>query len=132
MENVNKFKVFTIVIICTFVFVIGAIYTNTKDVTEEKTGERIEQTDAYTDTRSNYGRNTNAYGTEIDDLRQRVDELSAKIDNSDRRRQEASSSDLKCRIAGTLSGRGMEEMSPSAAVNDAKINNNDLVVLCSF
>ena len=42
MENINKFKVFTIVIICTFVFVIAAIYTNTKDVTEDKAGVQNE------------------------------------------------------------------------------------------
>lgn len=127
MENVNKFKIFTIAIICTFIFAVAAIYTNTKDVTEEKGVGSTTQTDnSYT----NYNSGSSA---EIEDLRQKVEELSSRIDNTDRQsRSNSSTTELKCRIAGTLNSRGMEEMSPSAAVNDAKINNNDLVVLCSF
>ena len=37
MDGLNKFKILTIVFLCMFVFVIAAIYTNTKEVTENKT-----------------------------------------------------------------------------------------------
>ena len=36
MESLNKFKILTIIFICMFVFVVAAIYANTKDVTEGK------------------------------------------------------------------------------------------------
>ena len=32
MESMNKFKVLTVIIVCMFLFVIAAIYSNTKDV----------------------------------------------------------------------------------------------------
>jgi len=131
MENINKFKVFTIIIICTFVFVIAAIYTNTKDVTDDKTGGQKEYVSS-----DEYGRENVRVSAdmseEIRNIYQRLDELNSKIDNSRRTDTNSSAENLKCKIAGTLSDRGMEDMSPSAAVNDARINKNDLVVLCSF
>lgn len=131
MENINKFKVFTIIIICTFVFAIGAMYTNTKDVTNDKTAD---QQEAYQQEEDRYIRNSsNDVQAELRNINRRLDELSAKVNNNrNRRNSDTSGTNLKCKIAGTLSNRGMEEMSPNAAVNDARINNNDLVILCSF
>ena len=36
MESMNKFKALTVIIVCMFVFVIAAIYSNTKDVATSK------------------------------------------------------------------------------------------------
>lgn len=130
MESINKFKVFTIIIIFTFVFVIAAIYTNTKDVTADKAGNgetiQSEESDRY-NLSSSYDMKA-----EIGKLHQRIDELSTRLDNTNRHDTKSGSTNLKCRIAGTLGSRGMEEMSSGAAVNDARVNGNDLVVLCSF
>lgn len=132
MENVNKFKVFTIAIICTFLFAIAAIYTNTKDVTEEKAGEKTESQFYQEKEESRYENDSiNSTNAAIESLSRKVDELSEKVYNTNKTNN-GNSTELKCRIAGTLSSRGMEEMSSSAAINDAKVNNNDLVVLCSF
>ncbi len=132
MENVNKFKVFTIAIICTFLFAIAAIYTNTKDVTEEKAGEKTESQFYQEKEETRYENDSiNSTNAAIESLSRKVDELSEKVYNTNKT-DNGNSTELKCRIAGTLSSRGMEEMSSSAAINDAKVNNNDLVVLCSF
>ena len=132
MENVNKFKVFTIAIICTFLFAIAAIYTNTKDVTEEKAGEKTESQFYQEKEETRYETDSiNSTNAAIESLSRKVDELSEKVYNTNKT-DNGNSTELKCRIAGTLSSRGMEEMSSSAAINDAKVNNNDLVVLCSF
>ncbi len=132
MENVNKFKVFTIAIICTFLFAIAAIYTNTKDVTEEKAGEKTESQFYQEKEETRYENDSiNSTNAAIESLSRKVDELSEKVYNTNKTNN-GNSTELKCRIAGTLSSRGMEEMSSSAAINDAKVNNNDLVVLCSF
>lgn len=132
MENVNKFKVFTIAIICTFLFAIAAIYTNTKDVTEEKAGEKTESQFYQEKEETRYENDSiNSTNAAIERLSRKVDELSEKVYNTNKT-DNGNSTELKCRIAGTLSSRGMEEMSSSAAINDAKVNNNDLVVLCSF
>ena len=132
MENINKFKVFTIIIIFTFIFAIASIYTNTKDVTADKVSpdNEVVQNDEY-DSRYKVSSSYDMK-SEINKLHQRIDELSSRIDNTNRRDTKSGSTDLKCRIAGTLSNRGMEEMSSNAAVNDARVNGNDLVVLCSF
>lgn len=133
MESINKFKVFTIIIFCTFVFAIAAMYINTKDVTDDKTGtqkESVNSEDEYS-RRENVNSSVDMSG-EIRNIYQRLDELNAKIDNSRRQDSKSNANNLKCRIAGTLGARGMEEMSPNAAINDARINKNDLVVLCSF
>lgn len=132
MENINKFKVFTIIIICTFIFAVGAIYTNTKDVTNEKV---TDQQETYQHEEDRYIRNASGdLQTEINNINRRLDELSMKMNSkrSSDNTNAVSGTNLKCKIAGTLSPRGMEEMSPNAAVNDARINNNDLVILCSF
>lgn len=131
MENVNKFKVFTIVIICTFLFAIAAIYSNTKDVSEHATDD-MKQSQTYVQKdKSGYQSSDNVVNTEIENLHKRIDEISTKVDRIKRNDSQAST-ELKCRIAGTLGNRGMEEMSANAAINDARVNNNDLVVLCSF
>ncbi len=130
MENINKFKVFTIIIICTFVFAVAAIYTNTKDVTSDKVSEQQEYTQ--TEETNRYNRTSNDIETEIRNINQRLDELSSRVNNTRSQSSRSDAGNLKCKIAGTLSNRGMEEMSPNAAVNDARVNGNDLVVLCSF
>lgn len=131
MENVNKFKVFTIAIICTFLFAIAAMYTNTKDVTDEKGGEKNEAQYYKEQEETRYeNQSIDSTNAAIENLSRKVDELSAKVYNNNN--NGGNSTELKCRIAGTLSSRGMEEMSSSAAINDARVNNNDLVVLCSF
>ena len=43
MEGLNKFKVLTIAFICMFVFVVAAIYSNTKDATMKKEKQKAEQ-----------------------------------------------------------------------------------------
>ena len=42
MEGLNKFKVLTIAFICMFVFVVAAIYSNTKDATMKKEKQKAQ------------------------------------------------------------------------------------------
>lgn len=134
MNGMNKFKVLTVVIVCTFLFVVGAIYSNTKDVTATKLKEKAQeeqvqenaqeqsQNAAHNEVAGHLESSNQALQDQIDFLTKRMDEMSSSTN----------SSDLNCRIEGTLSSSGLEQLSPDEAVQDARENQNELVVLCSF
>ena len=127
MESMNKFKVLTVVIICLFIFTVAAIYTNTKEESaksskaqkQKTTVQKVVKDVEYAD---------KEFGKVVNDvlmLNKRVDDLSDRLNERD-----TSSEVVTCRILGTLANDGVEELSPDAAVQDAKINNNPLVITC--
>ena len=131
MDGFNKFKVLTIVFLCMFVFVIAAIYTNTKEVTDNKTqsSEKIKNEQAAND--MNVDENTlNQENSDLTILTERVDELSRRLDEISN--NNSSSTRLNCKIEGVLEGDSIEPLSPDAAVQEAKFNNKEVVMTCSF
>lgn len=132
MESMNKFKVLTIIVICMFIFAIAAIYSNTKDASEGKLQAKQqaqnEQVQDEIKTNENTDETNNSdTATQIDVLNRRIDELNDKIGNSDN-----NGIPLNCKIYGSMTSSGIEPLSPDAAVQEAKVNNNDLVITCSM
>ena len=132
MESMNKFKVLTIIVICMFVFAIAAIYSNTKDASEGKLQAKQqaqnEQVQDEIKTNENTDETNNSdTATQIDVLNRRIDELNDQIGNSDN-----NGTPLDCKIYGSMTSSGIEPLSPDAAVQEAKVNNNDLVITCSM
>ena len=132
MESMNKFKVLTIIVICMFIFAIAAIYSNTKDASEGKLQAKQqaqnEQVQDEIKTNENTDETNNSdTATQIDVLNRRIDELNDKIGNSDN-----NGTPLNCIIYGSMTSSGIEPLSPDAAVQEAKVNNNDLVITCSM
>ncbi len=132
MESMNKFKVLTIIVICMFIFAIAAIYSNTKDASEGKLQAKQqaqnEQVQDEIKTNENTDETNNSdTATQIDVLNRRIDELNDKIGNSDN-----NGTPLVCKIYGSMTSSGIEPLSPDAAVQEAKVNNNDLVITCSM
>ena len=126
MESMNKFKVLTIVVICLFVFVIAAIYTNTKEAAVKKQQTQKEHVESKEVKEVEYADNDFAKVVEdLSSLNRKVDDLTNRVNNN-----EASTNTVKCKILGTLSDGGVEELSSDAAIQDAKINNNPLVITC--
>lgn len=131
MESMNKFKILTIIFICLFVFVVGAIYSNTKDVSTAKSQIKTENADAVTNAENTVQVNENQdLVSQIDMLNRRVDELNEKLNNVSG--EKANSTGLNCRIYGNLTSNGVEQLSPETAVQEAKINNSELVLTCTF
>lgn len=131
MESMNKFKVLTIIIICLFMFAIAAMYTNTKDVSEGKAKQSAQNPSRYEEqTRNKEKLDFTDLMYSLDALQHRVEELEAKTGNVSS--QTSGSSDLNCSIYGSKTLRGIEPLSPNAAVQDAQINGNDLVITCSL
>lgn len=123
MESINKFKVLTVVILCLFVFVVGAIYTNTKDESIKK-GEPIVKIDK--NYRPTDQQNLNDVARQVEILARRVEDLSDKMSDG------SSDDSLNCKIYGTMDYNGIKRMSSYDAIQDAKRNNSSVVLTCSF
>jgi len=140
MESMNKFKVLTVVVICLFLFVIGAIYSNTKDAAIDKQKEKGQEVKTEIQTNlNNENTNINENKQTIEDLTNqitmlntRVDELNEKVDNASSDFSASTSGKLNCKIVGMVGDNGIEKLSPEAAVQEAEVNNREIVVTCRF
>ncbi|MBD5402197.1 hypothetical protein HDR58_05290 [bacterium] len=123
MEGLNKFKVLTVAFILMFIFIVAAIYSNTKDAAKSK--NKLEKTD----TPRNNTSNAASYGNtaQLERLSIRINELSERVDNLSN-----DDNKLKCSIQGVLDGNTINEMSTAAAVQEARDNDKELVMICSF
>ena len=74
MEGLNKFKVLTIAFICMFVFVVAAIYSNTKDATMKKEKQKAEQT------ANREGDNISVDNAQLEELYIKVNELNKSVE----------------------------------------------------
>ncbi len=140
MESMNKFKALTVLIICVFVFAIAAMYVNTKDATEQRAQERSEYEEENYD---DYNANARKNQADVSDLKytishleKRISELETKTKKSTVSSQKTSTTtadgSVRCKIYGTRTGAGIEQISPEVALQDVRINGNDLVLTCSL
>ena len=130
--NLSKFQIITIMFLFMFVFVIGAIYTNTKDAAENKLREQ-NSINKYEN--SNLMRNNeqeiNIESARIQTLSNQIDELNRKIQNLEQNGN-SQNSDGNCRIYGIMDGTVDIQMSPSQAIQESRETGKDVVVLCKF
>ena len=126
MESMNKFKALTVIIVCMFVFVIAAIYSNTKDVATTKSLPTNKALSTDYKQKSSVG-NDNVSTTYLEQqfnfLNKRVDELSDKVSNSE---------SLNCKVIGVYTPNGIERLSQDVAIGEARDSGYDLVITCSF
>ena len=129
MESMNKFKVLTIIVLCMFFFVVAAIYTNTKDASLNKTKSATVK-ETVRPANSDFDLSDNPQYEELlekyESLRNKIDDLNSKFEESE------NNSNLNCRIYGTVINENPEALSPDVAIQDAKINNNDILIRCSI
>ena len=120
MDGLNKFKILTIVFLCMFVFVIAAIYTNTKEVTENKTNanQKIKEENEISQDNSS-----------LQDLSIKVDVLTKRLDEL---QNGNSSNKLNCQVQGIMDGDRIEQLTQEAAMQEAKENNRELVLTCRY
>lgn len=138
MYGINKFKVLTIAILGLFIFIIGAIYTNTKEVTENKVNEN--QVDNNSPEYNNQEHNNQEHNNKMEDnytstpemsrLSIKINELSRKVDALGE--QNANGSRLYCNVQGIMEGNNIQSLSQEAAIQEARNNGRNLVLTCSF
>ena len=135
--ELNKFKIFTIVFLCMFVFMVGVIYTNTKEMVERGTQSNQEDRNIERARRENIDqRNMEQNSSDIQVINDKIEDLTRRIDTlatENVRENESSGSDsVKCKIRGVMTDNGLESLSDASALNEAKINGKELVLTCSF
>ena len=132
MDNYNKFKMLTIIFLCLFVFVIAAIYTNTKDASEVKIKENNKQKFENAKEQiqnSEYAQRNNT--SDIDNLTVQIEELNSKVDNLIQNNN--NNSHMNCQILGIMdsNGESIEMLSNSAALDEAQNNGRTLALGCN-
>lgn len=133
MESLNKFKILTIIFLCMFVFAVAAIYSNTKDVSEGKMKLKAEeQKDQLQDEMVSDMNNVSQNSDKVTDLETQLNYLNQRVDELSERINDQSSAGLNCKIVGAMTDNGVEQLTEETAVQEAKINNRELVITCSF
>ncbi len=123
MEGLNKFKVLTIAFICMFVFVVAAIYSNTKDATMKKEKQKAEQM------ANREGDNISVDNAQLEELYIKVNELNKSVEELNLQK---SGNNVNCEIRGVMGDNGLEELTIDAALQEARDNGRQLVMGCHF
>ncbi len=135
--ELNKFKIFTILFLCMFVFMVGVIYTNTREMVENNTRNNQEARNMERSHQENIDqRNMEQNSSNIEVINDKIEDLTRRIDTlatENVRESESSGSDnIKCRIRGIMTDNGLEPLSDASALNEARINGKELVLTCLF
>ena len=123
MEGLNKFKVLTIAFICMFVFVVAAIYSNTKDATMKKEKQKAEQM------ANREGDKISVDNAQLEELYIKVNELNKSVEELNLQK---SGNNVNCEIRGIMGDNGLEELTIDAALQEARDNGRELVMGCHF
>lgn len=129
MHELNKFQIVTVIFLLMFVFVVGAIYTNTKDAVENKikTENSVQNTNDY----YKYQQNLSPSETEkFKNLSQRVGLLEERVANTENENKAVTG--IKCRIQGIMDGDEVVPLSQEDALKEAHYNKKEIVMLCAF
>lgn len=133
MRELSKFQITTVIFLLMFVFVIGAIYTNTKEVADKKLNANNNAIVQNNENDYDYERNViSENNSQIKDLSNRVDELTQQITNLKNTKFQEEHSNVKCRIFGITTPNGFMQLNQSEAISEAYNNGADLVMTCNF
>ena len=131
MRELSKFQITTVIFLLMFVFVVGAIYSNTKEAADRKLNannamqQRVQENYNYEQSAINEN------NSQIQDLTNRIDELSQQIASlKNIRLQERSN--IKCQVFGIATSGGFIRLTPQEAITEARNNGSDLVMTCNF
>ncbi len=128
MKELNKFKIITVVFLCLFLFTVGIIYSNTKEMVENNSNSKFEnQKIEHKKDFSIEQKNVKNNSSNIQILNDRLNELTKRVDNIDN-----PNSEMNCKIRGVMGADGLEQLSEEASLSEAKINGKELVLTCSF
>ena len=131
MFELNKFQIFTVIFLLTFVFVVGAIYTNTKEVAESRMNNMgIVKNENLRNTVPKNSDLMTPIDEKINYLYERIGVIEQKMSDNDADNDQRKN--LKCRIEGIMDGDEFISVSQDEALQEAKHNGKDVVMLCNF
>ena len=136
MHGFNKFRAITVGFILMFIFVIAAMYSNTKDITEQKMKEagfpktQNAATQNYNNNNLKNDINNTTDNSEIEMLENRVEKLESTIGNLSSEIITRKNSELNCQIRGILDNGDVIPLSSQEAIEEANMNNREIVITC--
>ena len=137
MQEFNKFRVITAGFILMFVFVVAAMYTNTKDITDQKLkeagGEINQNVNPYDFNKKKFKNNEKMNlndENQVSQLEKRIANLENSVANLNTEMVINRKSNLKCQIRGILDNDEVIPFSPQDAVDEANMNNREIVITC--
>ena len=134
MESMNKYTVLATIIILTFLFCVGAIYSNTRDLKNNK--ENLDKTKI--EIKNNGSSKTETETTKISndysDILERLNNLDEKISKLENRQNTSSNENsLNCGIVGIMTSSGIDKMTSTEAIEEISRNSdNELVITCTM
>ena len=148
MQEFSKYKVITFGFVLMFVFVIAAIYTNTKDIAMRKTkliknSSQEQINTGNTDTQSqieiavNEDAPTVATENNNNDLGNKILNLTERIDNIERTvfapKDNSQDAGVRCSVKGVINDDGhFAPMSENDALRESRENNKEVLITCIF
>ena len=130
MEGLNKIKVLTFAFICMFIFVVAAIYSNTKDATISKEKQKAAQTENRV---KNDEDDLSVDNAQMEELYIKVNELNKRVEDMSMLQNSGNNgSNINCRVRGIVGDNGVEELSIDASLQEARDNGKELVLGCHF
>lgn len=141
MPEYSKFRVITAGFILMFIFVVAAMYSNTKDIAAQKVrNEENNQINYNNSTKPEANTTTlrfdndnknSATEDDIDDLTYRVDNLE-KLYNALDKEVSTKKTALNCKIRGILDSGEVVPLPVNESLEEARINNRELVITCEI
>ena len=138
MQEFSKYRAITVGFILMFIFVIAAIYTNTKDAVTTKQQnnqimpQNIESKNSFNKTNNAYLDNQQNLSNEIDNkivqISDRLSQLEQKVYNAPNYDQQG----VRCNIRGIISDGRIVPLSPEESVNESKMNDREVLITCVF
>ena len=149
MQEFSKYRVITVGFILMFIFIIAAIYTNTKDAAEQKLkaeGKNINkevisnfgtrtkvdensQNSADVDANEQINDTDNEINNKILLLTDRISSLEKKVYTSD---NASDASAVRCSVKGIVDGDNIVYMSDEEAIKESRENNKEVIITCLF
>jgi len=128
MVELNKFKITTVVFLCLFIFTVGIIYTNTKEMAEHNAESNFENKKSDYKKELNYEyQKTRTNASEIRDLNEKLNELTRRLNVI-----EDNNGKMNCKIRGYMGEDGFQQLSEEISLADARANGKEIVLTCSF
>ena len=148
MQEFSKYRVITAGFILMFIFIVAAIYTNTKDIANKKlksgdiVQEQIQQPvteqetkttefngeDFATQSSNNITSSNEDTSNKILQITERIDELERKVFSPANDNDKS----VRCTVQGIINDGHIIPMSSQEAVNESRTNGKEVLITCVF
>ncbi len=138
MREFSKFRVITVGFILMFIFVIAAMYTNTKDIAKQKALNKSNYENKIDNDASsqNFNRitfddsNNEDLEHKFNDMQNRIEILEETVNNFAIKTQNSPS--LNCQIRGVLDNGDVIPLDAKESLDEAKLNKKEIVITCTL